>query len=216
MDHIGIYGKFTYGGNEYAIRHFKEADYCDDEIMHFKYKENLRAYLITLQRDPVIWTVFNAVTRNFGLGTCRASFKECDRENLNFLCDKIYSEEWVLIQRKYHNMKDIKLEDCCIEVTQIINRRITCGAILMAVEIALPFFKALFYPYKELPATILSSAISIAQEDWRNLAEAIKGVNGATRRMVSQDAELHVLKHDYPHYNRKLVRVWREISYAFA
>jgi hypothetical protein len=45
MEKIGIFGEFFYSGNEYAIRHFAEADYCDDEIMHFEHKNSLRAYL---------------------------------------------------------------------------------------------------------------------------------------------------------------------------
>ena len=39
MDKIGIYGEFFYGGNEYAIRHFSETDYLDDEVMYFDRKE---------------------------------------------------------------------------------------------------------------------------------------------------------------------------------
>jgi hypothetical protein len=147
MEKIGIYGEFFNGGNEYAIRHFAEADYCDDEIVHFEHKESLRAYLMNLQRDPTIWTVLNTVARNFGLDPCKTTIESCDKEDLDYLCEKIHSEEWVLIIRKYHGIKSVKLEQCCIDLTVWINRNITNSAITSAILIALPFFKAFFYPF---------------------------------------------------------------------
>lgn len=213
MDKIGIFGEFFYGGNEYAIRHFAEADYCDDEIMHFEHKESLRAYLMNLQKDPTIWTVLNTVARNFGLDPCKTTIDSCDKEDLDYLCEKIHSEEWVLIIRKFHNMKNIKLEQCCIDLTQWINQAITKCAITSAILIALPFFKAFFYPYPEKVASVASSAVSVATEDWKQLAEAINGVNRITRVRISEEAKKHALSH---HKVRKLQQLWKEISDAFA
>lgn len=213
MEKIDVIGEFFYGGNEYAIRHFSETDYCDDEVMYFKHKEQLRAYLLNLQRNPTTWTVLNNVARNFGLDACRTTIDRCDEENLEYLCDKIYSEEWVLIIRKYHGIKSVNLEECCIKLTLWINRNITNSAITSAILIALPFFKAFFYPYPEKVASMASSAMSIATEDWKQLAEAIKGVNIATRRSISDAAERHALA---KHKDRKLQQLWKEISDAFA
>jgi hypothetical protein len=165
MDKIGIYGEFFYGGNEYAIRHFSETDYLDDEVMYFDRKEQLRVYLSNLQKDPTIWTVLDTVARNFGLDACRTTIDSCDKENLDLLCDKIHSEEWVLIIRKYHGIKSVKLEQCCIEITQGINKNITACAITSAILIALPFFQAFFYPYQEKVASMASSAMSIGTQD---------------------------------------------------
>jgi hypothetical protein len=187
MEQIGIFGEFFRAGNEYAIRHFSEADYCDDEVMHFDHKEQLRAYLLNLQKDPTIWTVLNTVARNFGLEPCRTTIDSCDREDLDFLCDKIFSEEWVLIIRKYHGMKSVKLEQCCIKLTQWINQTIT--------------------------ATAITSSMSIATQDWKQLAEAINGVNQINRKRISNQAEIHAFEHDK---DRKLKQLWKEISDAFA
>ncbi len=213
MEQIGIFGEYFHGGNEYAIRHFSETDYCDDEVMHFERKEQLRTYLLNLQKDPTIWTVLNTVARNFGLDPCRTTIDRCDREDLDFLCDKIHSEEWVLIIRKYHGMKSVKLEECCIKVTQFINKKITASAITSAILIALPFFQAFFYPYPEKVASMASSAMSIGTQDWKQLAEAIKGINIDTRDSVSKAAAAHSLYH---HKNRRLQQLWEEISNAFA
>jgi hypothetical protein len=144
MEQIGILGEFFHAGNEYALRHYSETDYLDDEVIHFDNKTQLRAYLSNLQKDPTTWTVLNTVARNFGLDACRTTIDRCDREDLDFLCDKILSEEWVLIIRRYHGMKSVKLEPCCIELTQKINRAITSSAITSAILIALPFFQAFF------------------------------------------------------------------------
>jgi hypothetical protein len=84
------------------------------------------------------------VARNFGLDPCKTTIDSCDNENLDYLCEKIHSEEWVIIIRKYHNIKNIKLEQCCIDLTQWINQAITKSAIASAILIALPFFKAFF------------------------------------------------------------------------
>jgi hypothetical protein len=213
MEKIGIFGDFFYGGNEYAIRHFAERDYCDDEIMHFERKESLRTYLMNLQRDPTIWTVLNTVARNFGLDPCKTTIESCDKEDLDYLCEKIHSEEWVLIIRKYHGMMSVKLEQCCIDLTVWVNRNITNCAITSAILIALPFFKAFFYPYPEKVASMASSAVSVKAEDWKQLAEAIKSVNTATRTSVSDAAGRHSFAH---HKNRKLKQLWEEISNAFA
>jgi hypothetical protein len=213
MEKIGIFGEFFYGGNEYAIRHFAEADYCEDEIMHFENKESLRAYLMNLQRDPIIWTVLNTLARNFGLDPCKTTIDSCDKENLDYLCEKIHSEEWVLIIRKYYGIKSVKLEQCCIDLTQSINQDITNSAITSSILIALPFFKAFFYPYSAKVASVGSSAVSVSTEDWKQLAEAIKGVNTATRKSVCDAAGRHSLDH---HKNRKLQQLWEEISNAFA
>jgi hypothetical protein len=48
MEQIGIFGEFFHAGNEHAIRHFSETDYCDDEIVHFERKAQLRVYLSNL------------------------------------------------------------------------------------------------------------------------------------------------------------------------
>jgi hypothetical protein len=213
MEQIGIFGEFFRSGNEYAIRHFSEADYCDDEVMHFDHKERLRAYLLNLQKDPTIWTVLNTVARNFGLEPCRTTIDSCDREDLDFLCDKIFSEEWVLIIRKYHGMKSVKLEQCCIKLTQWINQTITATAITSSILIALPFFQAFFYPYPEKVASMASSSMSIATQDWKQLAEAINGVNQINRKRISNQAEIHAFEHDK---DRKLKQLWKEISDAFA
>ena len=213
MNKIEIFGDFFYGGNECAIRHFSENDFCDDEIVHFRDKEALRVYLKNLQRDPVVWTVLNTVARNFGLGACRTTVDRCDEEDLDYLCEKIHSEEWVLIIRKYHGIKDVKLEPCCIDLTKWINGTITNCAIASAIIITLPFFKAFFYPYPEKIVSMASSSVSVANENWRQLAEAIKGVNTATRRSVSDEAKTHSFYH---HKNRKLKQLWKEISDAFA
>jgi hypothetical protein len=132
---------------------------------------------------------------------------------LDYLCDKILSEEWVLIIRKYHGMKSVKLEQCCIKLTKWINSAITNSAITSAILIALPFFQAFFYPYPEKVASMASSSMSIGTQDWKQLAEAIKGVNRMTRRRVSDLAGEHSLAH---HNNRKLHQLWEEISNAFA
>jgi hypothetical protein len=58
-----------------------------------------------------------------------------------------------------------------------------------------------------------SSAMSVGTEDWRQLAEAIKGVNRTIRRSVSDAAHLHSIGH---HKHRKLKQLWEEISNAFA
>ncbi|MGD9368835.1 MAG: hypothetical protein PVH87_24240 [Desulfobacteraceae bacterium] len=213
MEKIDVIGEFFYGGNEYAIRHFSETDYCDDEVMHFENKASLRTYLLNLQKNPTTWTVLNNVARNFGLEACRTTIDRCDEENLEYLCEKIYSEEWVLIIRKYHGIKSVKLEQCCIDITLWINRNITNSAITSAILIALPFFKAFFYPYPEKVASMASSVMSVATEDWKQLAEAIKGVNTATRKSVSKAAGEHSFAH---HKNRKLKQLWEEISNAFA
>ena len=213
MDKIGIYGEFFYGGNEYAIRHFSETDYLDDEVMYFDRKEQLRVYLSNLQKDPTIWTVLDTVARNFGLDACRTTIDSCDKEDLDFLCNKILSEEWVLIIRKYHGIKSVKLEQCCIEITQWINKNITACAITSAILIALPFFQAFFYPYPEKVASMASSAMSIGTQDWKQLSEAIKGVNQHTRAIISNAAGTHSLHH---HNNRRLQQLWEEISNAFA
>ncbi len=213
MEKIGIFGEYFHGGNEYAIRHFSETDYCDDEVMYFDHKEQLRAYLSNLQKDPTIWTVLNTVARNFGLDPCRTNIDKCDREDLDFLCDKIHSEEWVLILRKYHGMKSVKLEQCCIELTQKINSAITSSAITSAILISLPFFQAFFYPYPEKVASMASSAMSVSTEDWKQLAEAIKSVNLITRGSINNDTGVHSLAR---HKDRKLQQLWMEISHAFA
>lgn len=213
MDKIGIFGDFFYSGNEYAIRHFSETDYCDDEVIYFEHKEQLRAYLFNLQKDPTIWTVLTGVARNFGLEPCRTTIDKCDRENLDYLCEKIYGEEWVLIVRKYHGIKSVKLEQCCIKLTQWTSQAITNCAMTSAILIALPFFKAFFYPYPDKVASLSSSAMSVTTEDWKQLSEAIKGVNGFTRRSVSDAAERHSLD---KHKDRKLQQLWKEISDAFA
>ncbi len=176
-------------------------------------KEQLRAYLLNLQRDPTTWTVLTAVARNFGLEPCRTTFDRCDKENLDYLCEKIHSEEWVLIIRKYHGIKSVKLEQCCIDLTLWINRNITSSAITSAILIALPFFKAFFYPYPEKVASMVSSGVSVATEDWKQLAEAIKGVNRYTRESVRRRTAEHSLAH---HKDRKLKQLWEEISNAFA
>jgi hypothetical protein len=144
MEQIGIFGEFFHAGNEYALRHYSETDYLDDEVINFDNKAQLKTYLSNLQKDPTTWTVLNTVARNFGLDACRTTIDRCDREDLDFLCDKILSEEWVLIIRRYHGMKSVKLEQCCIEVTQFINKKITASAITSSIIIALPFFQALF------------------------------------------------------------------------
>lgn len=213
MEKIDVIGEFFYGGNEYAIRHFSETDYCDDEVMYFKHKEQLRAYLLNLQRNPTTWTVLNTVARNFGLDACRTTIDRCDEENLEYLCDKIYSEEWVLIIRKYHGIKSVKLEQCCIDLTLWINRNITNSAVASAILIALPFFQAFFYPYPEKVASMASSAMSITTENWKQLAEAIKGVNRTIRESVRRRAAEHSLAN---HKDRKLNQLWEEISNAFA
>jgi hypothetical protein len=213
MERIGIFGEFFHAGNEYALRHYSETDYLDDEVINFDNKAQLRTYLSNLQKDPTTWTVLNTVARNFGLDACRTTIDRCDREDLDFLCDKILSEEWVLIIRKYHGMKSVKLEPCCIEVTQFINKEITASAITSAIIIALPFFQALFYPHPEKVASMASSVMSIGTEDWKQLAEAIKGVNQHTRKIVSDAAGIHSLHH---HNNRRLQQLWEEISNAFA
>jgi hypothetical protein len=58
-----------------------------------------------------------------------------------------------------------------------------------------------------------SMAVSVKTEDWKLLADAIKGVNTATRRSVSDAAGRHSLAH---HENRRLQQLWEEISNAFA
>ncbi len=161
MEKIGIFGEYFHGGNEYAIRHFSETDYCDDEVMHFDHKEQLRAYLLNLQKDPTTWTVLNTVARNFGLDPCQTTIDICDKEDLDYLCDKFLSEEWVLIIRKYHGIKSVKLEQCCIDLAQWINKTITATAITSSIIIALPFFKAFFYPYPEQVASMASAAMSV-------------------------------------------------------
>jgi hypothetical protein len=183
------------------------------KCLSFEHKESLKAYLMNLQRDPTIWTVLNTVARNFGLDPCTTTIESCDKEDLDYLYEKIHSEEWVLIIRKYHNMKNIKLEQCCIDLTVWINRNITNCAISSAILIALPFFKAFFYPYPEKVASMASSAMSVGTEDWRQLAEAINGVNRITRERISNDAMLHALA---SHKDRKLQQMWKEISDAFA
>jgi hypothetical protein len=213
MDKIGISGEFFHGGNEFAIRHFSETDYCDDEVIYFNHKEQLRAYLLNLLRDPATWTVLTHVARNFGLDACKTTIDNCDKETLEYLCEKIYNEEWVFIIRKYHNMKNIKLEQCCIDLTQKLNRAITNSKITSAILIALPFFQAFFYPYPEKVASMASTAMSIGTQDWKQLAEAIKGVNKVTRKSVSNYAGIHSLD---PHKDRKLQQMWKEISDAFA
>jgi hypothetical protein len=213
MYKIDVIGEFFHGGNECAIRHFSETDYCDDEVMHFQNRASLRAYLMNLQRDPTTWHILNAVVRTFGLDACRSTIDSCDKENLEYLCEKIHSEEWVLIVRKYHGIKGVKLEPCCIDLTVRINQNITSSVIVSAILIALPFFKAFFYPYPGKVASMASTAVSVATEDWRQLAEAIKGVNTATRKDVSDAAERHSLAH---HKNRKLQQLWEEVSNAFA
>ncbi len=181
--------------------------------MYFGRKKQLRAYLLTLQKDPTIWTVLDTVARNFGLDPCRTTIDRCDREDLDFLCDKIHSEEWVLIIRKYHGIKSVKLEECCVKLTQKINSVITNSGITSAILIALPFFQAFFYPYPEKFASMASSALSVGTEDWKQLAEAIKGVSRITRRIVSDEAKTHALA---CHKDRKLQQLWKEISDAFA
>jgi hypothetical protein len=153
------------------------------------------------------------VARNFGLDACRTTIDRCDREDMDFLCDKIYGEEWILIIRKYHGIKSVKLEQCCIKLTQKINSAITNSAITSAILITLPFFKAFFYPYPEKVASMASSAISVSTEDWKLLADAIKGVNQITRESISNDAMKHAFAH---HKNRKLYLLWKEISNAFS
>jgi hypothetical protein len=213
MEKIGIFGEYFHGGNEYAIRHFSEADYCDDEVMRFDRKEQLRAYLLNLQKDPTTWTVLNTVARNFGLDPCQTTIDSCDGEDLNFLCDKILGEEWVLIIRKYHGMKSVKLARCCIDLTQWINETITATAITSSIIIALPFFKAFFYPYPEQVASMASSAMSVTTEDWKQLADAIKGIDQFSRERIRKRTAEHSISH---HKNRKLQQLWEEISYAFA
>jgi hypothetical protein len=90
---------------------------------------------------------------------------------------------------------------------------ITNSAITSAILIALPFFKAFFYPYPEKIASMASSAMSVATEDWKQLAEAIKGVNDITRRIVCDEAKTHAFS---KHKDRKLQQLWKEISDAFA
>lgn len=153
------------------------------------------------------------MARNFGLDACRTTIDSCDKEDLDFLCNKILSEEWVLIIRKYHGIKSVKLEECCIEITQFINKKITACAITSAILIALPFFQAFFYPYPEKVASMASSAMSIGTQDWKQLSEAIKGVNQHTRAIISNAAGTHSLHH---HNNRRLQQLWEEISNAFA
>jgi hypothetical protein len=169
--------------------------------------------LSNLQKDPTIWTVLNTVARNFGLAPCRTTIDKCDREDLDFLCDKIHSEEWVLIIRKYHGMKSVKFEQCCIKVTQFINKKITASAITSAILIALPFFQAFFYPYPGKVTSMASSAMSIGTQDWKQLSEGIKGVNIDTRKSISKAAAAHS---PYHHKNRRLQQLWEEISNAFA
>jgi hypothetical protein len=213
MEQIGIFGEFFRAGNEYALRHYSETDYLDDEVINFDNKAQLRAYLSNLQKDPTTWTVLNTVARNFGLDACRTTIERCDREDLDFLCDKIHSEEWVLIIRKYHGTKSVKLEPCCVKLTQKINGAITSSAITSAILIALPFFQAFFYPYPEKVASMASSAMGIGTQDWKQLAEAIKGVNRITRESISNDAKIHSFAR---HKDRKLEQLWREIADAFA
>jgi hypothetical protein len=55
--------------------------------------------------------------------------------------------------------------------------------------------------------------MGIGTEDWKQLAEAIKGVNQHNRKIVSDAAGIHSLHH---HNNRRLQQLWKEISNAFA
>jgi hypothetical protein len=68
-------------------------------------------------------------------------------------------------------------------------------------------------PYPEKVANMASSAMSVSTEDWKLLADAIKGVNQITRESISNDAKKHAFAH---HKNRKLYLLWKEISNAFA
>ena len=57
------------------------------------------------------------------------------------------------------------------------------------------------------------AAMSVKTEDWKQLADAIKGVNRITRKSISDGAMKHAFAH---HKNRKLYLLWKEISNAFA
>jgi hypothetical protein len=58
-----------------------------------------------------------------------------------------------------------------------------------------------------------STAVSVATEDWKQLADAINGVNRITRAAISKEAKKHAISH---HKDRKLQQLWKEISDAFA
>ena len=52
MEQIGIFGEFFHAGNEYALRHYSETDYLDDEVINFDNKAQLRPTCRTCKKIP--------------------------------------------------------------------------------------------------------------------------------------------------------------------
>jgi len=120
----------------------------------------------------------------------------------------------VLVIRKYHDIKDVKLEDCCVDLVKTIKNAIKMEGFVASITIVLPIFKVFLSPVPgEKMAKMISSSFSVYAEDWKALADAITGVHALTKTKISRWAAEHSLTH---HNNRKLKQLWEGISDVFA
>ena len=113
-------------------------------------------------------------------------------------------------------IKDIRLQNCCINTIETINGIIKSGNALSSFLVVLPVFRAFFYPpkYSQL-ASLTSTVVSITTEDWVLLVRDVQMVSKIVRSRVYNISLEHSLDHVIDN-KRKLQIFWEGVANAFA
>ena len=112
-------------------------------------------------------------------------------------------------------IKDMRLQACCVKEIERINTVITSHNILSCVLVALPVFKAFFYPpgASQL-ASLTSTVVSITMENWMVFAKDIQSLKGIAAvsiyKIAGEHAMVHTMRND-----RKLQQFWEGVADAF-
>ena len=116
----------------------------------------------------------------------------------------------------FNPIKDLRIQNCCIKTIEKINGIIKSGNALSTLLVALPVFKAFFYPpkYSQL-ASLTSTVVSITTEDWVLLTRDVQMVSKIVRRRVYDISGEHSLDHVLDN-KRKLQLFWEGVANAFA
>ncbi|MBT8338827.1 MAG: hypothetical protein HKP58_20755 [Desulfatitalea sp.] len=215
--------EFVYRGKTYCIKTPLDSDYTENEVVKFNQLQDIRSFFETALNDygSDAWVIVMGIAKWNYPFSCRPP-KRCpeptEHDYFQTFCQQIYNGELTLIEIKHFKgkaIKDLKLQQCCVDLIKDINSRIVLSNILGGVLVVLPVFKAFFYPpgYSKW-ASLTSTVYSIGTEDWELLAKDIQIVPMLLRKVVRDEAQRHAYDHDRKHEN-KLRMFWEGIVDAF-
>ena len=110
---------------------------------------------------------------------------------------------------------DLKLEKCCYDVIDEINRKIKSAKIAAAALGAYSVFQIFFSPGSATKAAARVSTIyNVTNADWQQFSNAVTALGIFTRREAANEAAWHANDHSRDN-NRKCELFWRGVYEHF-